>query len=90
MIIYCFKKTITIKQHHLERKPVHRNVATWQTSEVVVDTTRESVAVNIIKKKHRIKMYVTSVVSLGVYTRSLATGVQEQEYFPQEMHKTNL
>ena len=22
-------------QHHLERRPVHRNVATWQTSEVV-------------------------------------------------------
>ena len=28
-------KVIVLNQHYLERRPVHRNVATWQTSEVV-------------------------------------------------------
>ena len=31
----CMHKLDDLCQHHLERRSVHRNVATWQTSEVV-------------------------------------------------------
>ena len=30
-----FNSAVGLNQHHLERRPVHRNVAKWQTSEVV-------------------------------------------------------
>ena len=50
------------KQHHLERRPVHRNVATWQTSEVVA-VGRQKIAIlirmqflnDIIKSRHGFK-----------------------------------
>ena len=49
--------TLDYYQHHLERRPVHRNVATWQTSwrQKIVILIRMQFLNDIIKSRHGFK-----------------------------------